>query len=75
MSDAVYAPPVQRLITELGKLPGIGHRSAQIGEREPTDLVASLIDDGERVGAAAEHMRERAAQMLLSVNAEPAEHR
>ena len=29
MSDAVYAPPVQRLITELGKLPGIGNRTAQ----------------------------------------------
>ena len=25
----VYAPPVQRLITELGKLPGIGARTAQ----------------------------------------------
>jgi recombination protein RecR len=25
----VYAPPVQRLITELGKLPGIGQRTAQ----------------------------------------------
>ena len=25
----VYAPPVQRLITELGKLPGIGNRTAQ----------------------------------------------
>jgi recombination protein RecR len=24
-----YAPPVQRLITELSKLPGIGHRTAQ----------------------------------------------
>ena len=26
---ALYAPPVQRLITELGKLPGIGARTAQ----------------------------------------------
>ncbi len=25
----MYAPPVQRLITELGKLPGIGNRTAQ----------------------------------------------
>jgi recombination protein RecR len=25
----VYAPPVQRLVTELGKLPGIGQRTAQ----------------------------------------------
>jgi recombination protein RecR len=25
----VYAPPVQRLVTELGKLPGVGNRTAQ----------------------------------------------
>jgi len=25
----VYAPPVQRLITELSKLPGVGGRTAQ----------------------------------------------
>ena len=25
----MYAPPVQRLVTELGKLPGIGARTAQ----------------------------------------------
>ncbi len=25
----IYAPPVQRLVTELGKLPGIGQRTAQ----------------------------------------------
>ena len=30
MSDGTsYAPPVQRLVTELSKLPGIGHRTAQ----------------------------------------------
>ncbi|HET7296668.1 MAG TPA: recombination mediator RecR [Gemmatimonadales bacterium] len=29
MSDASYAPPVRRLITELAKLPGVGHRTAQ----------------------------------------------
>lgn len=30
MSDATsYAPPVQRLVTELSKLPGIGNRTAQ----------------------------------------------
>ena len=28
MSDS-YAPPVQRLVTELSKLPGIGSRTAQ----------------------------------------------
>ena len=45
MSDAVYAPPVQRLITELGKLPGIGQRTAQrlafhIMRTEPDDANA-----------------------------------
>jgi recombination protein RecR len=29
VSDASYAPPVRRLMTELAKLPGIGHRTAQ----------------------------------------------
>ena len=29
MSDAAYAPPVRRLITELSKLPGVGNRTAQ----------------------------------------------
>ena len=28
-SETVYAPPVQRLITELSKLPGVGGRTAQ----------------------------------------------
>jgi recombination protein RecR len=29
VSDASYAPPVRRLITELAKLPGVGQRTAQ----------------------------------------------
>ncbi len=29
MSTASYAPPVQRLVTELSKLPGVGSRTAQ----------------------------------------------
>jgi len=29
VSDAAYAPPVRRLITELSKLPGVGNRTAQ----------------------------------------------
>ncbi len=29
MSDASYAPPVRRLMTELAKLPGVGQRTAQ----------------------------------------------
>ncbi len=29
MSDASYAPPLRRLMTELAKLPGVGNRTAQ----------------------------------------------
>jgi recombination protein RecR len=41
----VFAPPVQRLITELGKLPGVGGRTAQrlafhIMRTEPQDATA-----------------------------------
>ena len=52
MSDAVYAPPVQRLITELGKLPGIGNRTAQ---RLAFHLLRATDEDA---GALAEAIRE-----------------
>ena len=52
MSDAVYAPPVQRLITELGKLPGIGNRTAQ---RLAFHILRASNDDA---GALAEAIRE-----------------
>jgi len=29
VNDPSYAPPVRRLMTELAKLPGVGHRTAQ----------------------------------------------
>jgi recombination protein RecR len=44
----VYAPPVQRLITELGRLPGIGNRTAQRLAfhilRAPADEAGALAD-------------------------------
>ena len=45
----MFAPPVQRLITELSKLPGIGSRTAQrlafhILRLEPAEALA-LMDD------------------------------
>jgi recombination protein RecR len=54
----VYPPPVQRLITELGKLPGIGQRTAQrlafhILRAEPEDanaLAAAIKEVKERIG-------------------------
>jgi len=54
----VYPPPVQRLITELGKLPGIGQRTAQrlafhILRAEPEDanaLADAIKEVKERIG-------------------------
>jgi recombination protein RecR len=54
----LYAPPVQRLITELGKLPGIGQRTAQrlafhILRAEPDDahaLADAIREVKERIG-------------------------
>jgi recombination protein RecR len=54
----VYAPPVQRLITELGKLPGIGNRTAQrlafhllrASDEEAGALAEAIRDVKERIG-------------------------
>ncbi len=54
----MYAPPVQRLITELGRLPGVGQRTAQRlafhllrAEREEAFALADAIREvKERVG-------------------------
>jgi recombination protein RecR len=54
----VYAPPVQRLITELGKLPGIGARTAQrlafhllrADDEEALALADAIREVTERVG-------------------------
>jgi recombination protein RecR len=54
----LYAPPVQRLITELGKLPGIGARTAQrlafhILRTDPEDATAladAIKEVKERIG-------------------------
>jgi recombination protein RecR len=54
----LYPPPVQRLITELGKLPGIGQRTAQrlafhIMRTEPDDanaLADAIREVKERIG-------------------------
>jgi recombination protein RecR len=53
-----YAPPVQRLISELGKLPGIGGRTAQrlafhllrASEEEALALADSIREVKERIG-------------------------
>jgi len=54
----LYAPPVQRLITELGKLPGIGQRTAQrlafhILRADPVDanaLADAIREVKEKIG-------------------------
>jgi recombination protein RecR len=54
----LYAPPVQRLITELGKLPGIGARTAQrlafhllrADDEEALALADAIREVTERVG-------------------------
>ena len=57
MSEA-YAPPVQRLITELGRLPGIGQRTAQrlafhllrASEEEANGLAEAIREVKARIG-------------------------
>jgi len=54
----VYAPPVQRLITELSKLPGVGGRTAQrlafhllrAGDEEALALADAIKEVKERIG-------------------------
>jgi recombination protein RecR len=54
----LYAPPIQRLITELGKLPGIGARTAQrlafhilrASSEDATSLAESIREVKERIG-------------------------
>jgi recombination protein RecR len=54
----LYAPPIQRLITELGKLPGIGARTAQrlafhilrASAEDATSLADSIKEVKERIG-------------------------
>jgi recombination protein RecR len=53
-----YAPPIQRLVTELSKLPGIGNRTAQrlafhilrSAEADASALAAAIRDVKERIG-------------------------
>ncbi len=56
--STLYAPPVQRLVTELSKLPGIGSRTAQrlafhilrsSGE-DATALAEAIVDVKEKIG-------------------------
>jgi len=55
---STFAPPVQKLVTELSKLPGIGHRTAQrlafhilrVSGEDATALAQAILDVKERIG-------------------------
>ncbi len=51
-----YAPPVQRLVTELSKLPGIGNRTAQ---RLAFYILRSSSDDAAALAAAIVEVKEK----------------
>ena len=55
MSDS-YAPPVQRLVTELSKLPGIGNRTAQ---RLAFHLLRSSPEDATALAEAIREVKEK----------------
>ena len=52
----MYAPPVQRLISELGKLPGIGQRTAQ---RLAFHILRADADDATALADAIREVKER----------------
>ena len=52
----MYAPSVQRLITELGKLPGIGQRTAQ---RLAFHILRADVDDATALADAIREVKER----------------
>ncbi len=52
----MYAPPVQRLITELGKLPGIGQRTAQ---RLAFHILRTDVEDATALADAIREVKER----------------
>jgi recombination protein RecR len=52
----LYAPPVQRLITELGKLPGVGARTAQ---RLAFHILRAELDDALALADAIREVKEK----------------
>ena len=57
MSDGTsYAPPVQRLVTELSKLPGIGNRTAQ---RLAFHILRASGEDANALAAAIREVKEK----------------
>ena len=61
----MYAPPVQRLITELGKLPGIGARTAQ---RLAFHILRTSPEDANGLADAIREVKERIGQCEICFN-------
>jgi len=61
----VYAPPVQRLITELGKLPGIGQRTAQ---RLAFHILRTDADDAYGLADAIREVKEKVGLCEICFN-------
>ena len=61
----MYAPPVQRLITELGKLPGIGQRTAQ---RVAFHILRADADDANALADAIREVKERSGLCQVCFN-------
>ena len=61
----MYAPPVQRLITELGKLPGIGARTAQ---RLAFHILRTSAEDANGLADAIREVKERIGQCEICFN-------
>jgi recombination protein RecR len=61
----LYAPPVQRLITELGKLPGIGQRTAQ---RLAFHILRTDADDANALADAIREVKEKIGLCAICFN-------
>jgi len=66
----LHVPPLQRLVTELGKLPGIGSRTAQ---RLAFHILRSSDEDAEALAAAIREVKERIVlcQVCFNLSDEP----
>jgi recombination protein RecR len=60
-----YAPPIQRLVTELSKLPGIGNRTAQ---RLAFHILRSTDSDAAALAAAIREVKERIGPCEICFN-------
>jgi recombination protein RecR len=66
----LYAPPLQRLVTELSKLPGIGTRTAQ---RLAFHILRSSSEDAEALAVAIREVKERIVlcEICFNLSEEP----